>query len=309
MLLLSESLQRSSLLLTRLSSAQSRTRGRGRGIQLRAVAGMTGPPAGVAEGAAAAAVAAPTANPTLHHSEVLLATSEPFDGWRFPMCTSQTNMIVRYPMPCPARAAAFASRDSWAAYLRAAGLRLRVHPEDTMAAAAAAPPDAAGNPPAAAATYADLSGVEFAICWNPPSGLLARVRCSVLRSALCLPGRPLGCYRSPPPPSPLGSPVLDALRYPASPALPAVPQPQGGAVDGGGRGQHDGQRRKRRWQQWRRCRRLGSRPGDPCAKTTCDRSARRWLNCTTITESRPKFSSLSSERIESGASLMMSPRE
>ena len=185
MLLLSESLQRSSLLLTRLSSAQSRTRGRGRGIQLRAVAGMTGPPAGVAEGAAAAAVAAPTANPTLHHSEVLLATSEPFDGWRFPMCTSQTNMIVRYPMPCPARAAAFASRDSWAAYLRAAGLRLRVHPEDTMAAAAAAPPDAAGNPPAAAATYADLSGVEFAICWNPPSGLLARERCSVLRSALC----------------------------------------------------------------------------------------------------------------------------
>ncbi|PSC71738.1 Glyoxylate hydroxypyruvate reductase A [Micractinium conductrix] len=91
--------------------------------------------AGVAAGRPAVAAAAstpeqqqavPQANPALAHSEVLLATT-------------------------------FDSRDSWAAYLRSAGLRLRVHPEDTQAPAGA-----------------DLSRVEFAICWNPPAVLLQR---------------------------------------------------------------------------------------------------------------------------------------
>jgi hypothetical protein len=66
--------------------------------------------------------AQPLANPALASSEVLIATT-------------------------------FASKDSWVQYLRRAGLRVRVHPEDT-------------------GPGADLSGVEFAICWNPPAGLL-----------------------------------------------------------------------------------------------------------------------------------------
>lgn len=67
--------------------------------------------------------AALQANPALRHSEVLLATT-------------------------------FGNKDSWAAYLRQAGLTVRVHPEDTAGGAA------------------DLAAVEFAICWSPPPGLL-----------------------------------------------------------------------------------------------------------------------------------------
>ena len=48
------------------------------------------------------------------------------------------------------RRAAFASRDAWAQYLRDAGLRLQVWPDQ----------------------LGDLSRVEFAICWNPQPGLL-----------------------------------------------------------------------------------------------------------------------------------------
>lgn len=73
---------------------------------------------------------APLAAAPLQHSEVLLATT-------------------------------FDSRDRWAAYLRGAGLRLLVHPEDTQEGA-------------------DLSEVEYAVCWNPPPGLLQR--CSNLKA-------------------------------------------------------------------------------------------------------------------------------
>lgn len=52
----------------------------------------------------------------------------------------------------------FPSKDRWVQYLRAAGLKVRAYPEDTEGPGA------------------DLSAVEFAICWNPPPGLLSRVR-------------------------------------------------------------------------------------------------------------------------------------
>lgn len=54
--------------------------------------------------------------------------------------------------------AAFPSKDRWVEYLRAAGLRVLAYPEDTEGPGA------------------DLSRVEFAICWSPAPGLLKRVR-------------------------------------------------------------------------------------------------------------------------------------
>lgn len=62
--------------------------------------------------------------------------------------------------PLPLNHAAFASKDSWVQYLRQAGLRVRVHPEDTGAGA-------------------DLAAVEFAICE------LQGVGCCWLRCGLC----------------------------------------------------------------------------------------------------------------------------
>jgi hypothetical protein len=52
--------------------------------------------------------------------------------------------------------AAFASKDRWVEHLRALGLRVIVAPENTKN------------------EIADLSRVEFAICWQPPEGLLRR---------------------------------------------------------------------------------------------------------------------------------------
>lgn len=107
------------------------------------------------------------ASPDLQHSEVLLATSEArclFHNLIF----LSVGSALRFPslVLCPRRAqplhalppADFGSKDSWASYLRQAGLRVLVHPEDTEG----------GD--------ADLSRVEFAICWAPPPGLLQRVR-------------------------------------------------------------------------------------------------------------------------------------
>ncbi|KAL4420433.1 hypothetical protein ABPG75_010089 [Micractinium tetrahymenae] len=51
-------------------------------------------------------------------------------------------------------ATTFPSKDRWVQYLRAAGLRVRAYPEDTEGPGA------------------DLSRVEFAICWKPAPGLL-----------------------------------------------------------------------------------------------------------------------------------------
>ena len=59
------------------------------------------------------------------------------------------------------RCAAFASKDTWAQYLRGAGLRVQVAPDDLAHLTD---------------WRADLSAVEFAICWAPPPGLLQRVR-------------------------------------------------------------------------------------------------------------------------------------
>ena len=73
---------------------------------------------------------------------------------------------TRPPLPPPA-AAAFDSKDRWADYLRQAGLRVRVHPQDTGGGAA------------------DLQRVEFAIAWNPPPGLLAQVRAGVCLTLRC----------------------------------------------------------------------------------------------------------------------------
>ncbi len=56
-------------------------------------------------------------------------------------CKPHLSLLIR-------PSAAFASKDSWVQFLKQAGLRLRVHPEDT-------------------GPGADLSAVEFAICeWS-----------------------------------------------------------------------------------------------------------------------------------------------
>ena len=111
--------------------------------------------------------------------------------------------------PPPACPADFGSVDQWADYLRRAGVRLRVHPQDTGGGAA------------------DLSGVEFAICWNPPPGLLQQVHFARMQQCLCAAsvaglGSRQCTYHPASYPAPLPSPFTSLpLRLPLAASLPS----------------------------------------------------------------------------------------
>lgn len=71
--------------------------------------------------------------------------------------------VIRAPARLPPPFAAFGSVAKWADALRGAGLRLQVAPGELLG---------------------DLSRVEFAICWNPPPGLLQQVGSGGLRTCI-----------------------------------------------------------------------------------------------------------------------------
>ena len=92
-----------------------------------------------------------TASLEFSESEVLLATSKS-DHLRCDLVPLHKMFLIYIFFCAPPKYTAFPSRDTWAEHLRAAGLRLQVHPDQ----------------------ISDLSRVEFAICWQPEPGLLRR---------------------------------------------------------------------------------------------------------------------------------------